>query len=746
MKIIVKNQKEKVSKELIDLCHGNEILAKIFFNRGIRTKEDFENQINNDKYIPFEPLNFPKMDLACSIIRESINSNEKIAVYGDYDVDGVTATSILVSALSSFGANVVYHVPDRFSEGYGMNLEVVRKMYDEGVKLIITCDCGIANFDEIKLAKELNMRVVLTDHHTIGDELPRADVIINPKLLPEGHKIRYVSGCAVAFFVVQALSKVLGKETDDYSDLVALSIIADVIPLRDEGRFLFKKGLPKLLSGERVGLGALINLIPQPVKTAEDIGFQISPRINAVGRLASAKIAVELFLTKDKEKAKELATEIDRYNTDRKNIQTAIYDQAVIQVEEKKKNKKILVLYNESWHHGVLGIVAGKISEEYCKPCIILSLTEDGSSIVGSARSTANVNIYETLKIMSEDLIKFGGHAQAAGLSLKPHNLEKFTSDIETYADLYIDGSIEESVFVDMILPFSMINEDLLEELKLGEPYGMDFEAPVFVSENVRIQNDVINGNKHHFLTLMDSSKTTIGCTLWNFGPDSVLNKDCTIVYSIYKDMYKERNEIKIKPEKLIFDKVDLSDNISLLIDRRNVPVEEVIKEFKGAAVFYEGPVTYKPNLPVIGSDFDEKIGTLILYSLPRSNTILKRLMEKSCPDKIVINYSYLPNYNIETFGRMFLGLIKNAVDNYGGVLSVPKIAKTMLIEEEFVYTFCSFLKNRGMIEFNMISVQEIKFEIKRAPEKSDSTLYQTVVKYLKEKEDYAKYAMETVI
>ena len=247
MKVIVNNKNKKLPRELIALCNGNEILAKIFYNRGIKTAEGIERCLNYKKYNGYNPMEFPKIQEACEIIRCCIKNKEKIAVYGDYDVDGITATSLLVLNLKRLGLDIVYHVPDRFSEGYGMNIEVVERFYDEGIGTIVTCDCGIANFDEIARAKELGMKVILTDHHTIGEKLPSADVIINPKLLPQGHVARNISGCTTAYFFIKALYNYLGKELqDDCIDLVALSIISDVMPLRDENRYLFNIGFEKL--------------------------------------------------------------------------------------------------------------------------------------------------------------------------------------------------------------------------------------------------------------------------------------------------------------------------------------------------------------------------------------------------------------------------------------------------------------------------------------------------------------------
>ena len=747
MKIVVNNRDKKVPNELLKACNDNEVLAKVLYNRGIRSVSELKRCIDYRNYTHYDVMDFEPMLEACSLIKEAIDNNEKIAVYGDYDVDGITATSVLVLGLRKLKANVIYHVPDRFSEGYGMNIDVVNKLYDEGVKTIITCDCGISNFSEISRAKELGMKVVLTDHHNIGEEIPSADVVINYKLLPVGHPVRNVSGCATAYFLVKALYDYLNKEMEDnYLDLVALSIISDVIPLRDESRALFQKGFSELKSPKRLGLKALMDLISIQDINAQDIGFQITPRLNAVGRMDTARTAVELFLTEDRTIADSLALEIDRFNTDRKNIQNEIYLEAKEIVETKKKNKKILVLFGENWHHGIIGIVAGRICEEYKKPCIILSQNENGD-VVGSARSTEYFNIYEALSKFSDYLIKYGGHSQAAGLSLKLENIEKFTEEIEDFADIYLADEFEETVLVDYILPFNLITEDLLEAISIGEPYGEAFPPPKFVTSNVKILRETINKGTHHFMTLGDSTKKEIGTTLWNYGDEVLQGRECTVIYDIYKDTYNGRNEVKIKIQNIIFDSVEIEENTVDWIEARDRDITEIIKEYNGCEIFYEGPSMFKPNVSTINHKYDEKISTLVLYSLPKSNKILNELIENTCPDHVVLNYSYVPKYDVLSFQKMFLGTIKNVINNSDGKVCVKELAYILQVEEEFIYTYTRLLEGYGYFNSEFLEDGMIKYtRTLNRTGKLDSYLENIVTRYLREKEEYVKYMVNAPI
>lgn len=344
VKLNILNGDVQIPKEIIEATDGDELVARIFYNRGYKNPLTIRQMLKDEFYTPTDVNEFTNIKKAVDRILNAADRDEKICVYGDYDVDGVTSTVTLVECLSLFIDKVVYHVPDRFTEGYGMNIEVIEKLAGEGVSLVITCDCGISNINEIKRAKELGMDVILTDHHNIPSELPNADVILNPKLLEEGHKARNLSGCAMAFFLCLALLKHKGMEekAEDYLDMLALSLIADVVSLNGENRYLLKKALPKLFNTKREGLIKLLGIASKTseLSTEENIAFQIAPRINAAGRMESARLPVELLLCKDPYMADEMAQKIDFLNTERKRVQQEIIDQAIEQVETKKKIRR----------------------------------------------------------------------------------------------------------------------------------------------------------------------------------------------------------------------------------------------------------------------------------------------------------------------------------------------------------------------------------------------------------------------
>lgn len=742
MKILLKNYNIKTPEELIRACDGNEFLARILFNRDIDTYEKALEILDITRYIPFNVLEFPRIDEAVDMILNSINNKEKILVYGDYDVDGVTATTVLTDGLRKLGAEVIYHVPDRFSEGYGMNLEVIRGLNEENVKLIVTCDCGISNFDEIDLAKQMGIKVVLTDHHTIGASLPNADVVVNPKLLEEGHKARNISGCAMAYYVIKAIYNKLGKEeeTDNYLDLVALSLLADVVPLVDESRYLLKKGLPYLYNSTRIGMQALLEQIGKPVENTEDIAFQIAPRINAAGRMDSAIIPVEMFLSDDMEKAKEYAARIETYNTDRKNIQKEIFESAQRIVEEDKKNKKILVIFGEAWHHGVTGIVAGKICELYRKPTIILTTTEDCENVVGSARSVEDVNIYEVLSKHKEYLNKFGGHSGAAGLSLSKNNLDSFTKALEQYADIYFEEVTEEKIYADINLNIKDIDEGILELISKLEPYGEAFDSPVFCSKDINIISDAIKGAGHHFLVIEDKDGSHINAVKWNSGMESYQKQHVDLLYTIYKDTFNGNNEIKLKIDQ-IADYFDEGQTRIEFINKKGVPIEELIGEYKDAQIFYEGPESYKPNWPTKTLETIEENEKLILYSVPRNKERLNKIIKKTNANIIIENYSYIPEYSLQQFMKMFLGNVKYLINNKKGMTTVLQMAKMLNIDEDFLLLFCEYMTKKGYIEFTKAD-ETLIFNNGYKKEVVDKRLEEVVKRYLLDKEAYVNFVL----
>ncbi len=705
VKIDIKNNGVKIPEELIKAADGDQLIARLFYNRGYKDSHTVSQMLHDQLYVPTDTWEFPYMKDAVDIIRNAIGNKEKIAVYGDYDVDGVTSTALLVQCLGLFTPDVIYHVPDRFTEGYGMNEGVIQGLHEKEVSLVITCDCGVSNVNEVKLAKELGMKVIVTDHHSIPDVLPPADVILNPKLLQEGHKSRNLSGCAMAYFLCKALLKSYDMEEKAqlFMDLVAMSLIADVVSLNGENRYLLKNGLPILFNTRRTGLKSLFNIIQKnsKIQTEEDVAFQIAPRINAAGRMDSARLPVEMLLSREAKIADDMAGRINSLNEERKRVQEQIIKEAQELVENQKKMKSVLVLYSEFWHHGIIGIAAGKICETYRKPAILLSLKEDGQTIVGSARSTDNVNIYELLKETSSKLLKYGGHSKAAGLSLKKEDIKAFTDEIEDVAErlVYTDNSME--IVVDSELSFDDIDEDFYERLKKAGPYGEGFEAPLFLTRSVSILNDRITPKNHHIMVVSDINDVRMAAVKWFGGSDSFKGKVCDIVYKIGLNSYKNNTSLQLTIEHIV--ETDGRIRIAfegIIEDCRNLDGREAAGIYENSIVFYEG---ISEKCPVDGAMTRmqlKKADNLVFLSVPVNSNVFREAVYMVNPKRVILNFSVLSDYTFKGFLTLLFGILKKSTSTGEGYLELYELSMLLGVEEEIVRAALKYLKAAGKIDY----------------------------------------------
>lgn len=730
IKVNVLNENTSIPKGILEAANGDELIARIFFNRGYKEPETIRQMLDGSYYKPTRASEFPSMNKAVIRITRAIESKELIAVYGDYDVDGVTSTVTLVECLRFLNGSVIYHVPDRFAEGYGMNEQVIRSLALKGVSLIITCDCGISNVNEITLARELGMDVIVTDHHNLPDSLPPAEIMLNPKFLGRGHKAANISGCGMAYFLCTALLEhyKMSRLADEYLDLLALSLIADVVSLNGENRYLLKKALPRLLDTKRTGLKALFSIIEKDAKldNEESVAFQIAPRINAAGRMESARLPVEMLLCREYEEALNMAGSIDFLNQERKRVQQDIIRQASEMVVNKKKNKTVLVLFNESWHHGIIGIAAGKICETYRKPAILLSLKEDGTTIVGSARSTDEVNIYELIKMCSGKLLKFGGHSKAAGLSLPKENLESFTSEIETVSErlYYIKDTI--NVDVDWSLDFDCIDGDFYKRLSSAGPYGEGFEPPEFVTRKATVISDRKTEKNHHIMVLADESDKRLAAVKW-FGENiSYQGGVYDIIYRLGRNTYKGNTELQLTLAHIIeTDGTPKKVFEGFIADERGKAAQVIAEHFNDGIFFYEGlgsrcgikdtinRFDIKGALSReeckdedIRSLLDKKPiikgGKLLFLSIPVNSQIFREVVSLVNPAQVIINFSLTPVYSFKGFVTDLLGIIKYIINNDGGISSLEYLSMRLCIEEEIVIAAMKYLCAAGRIDFEI--------------------------------------------
>ena len=486
------------------------VVAKVLVSRGITDDNEVSAFLyaNVDQF--YDPFLLPDMASAVQRIKTAILRNEKIAVYGDYDVDGITATYILFDYLKSLGADVIYYIPDRNDEGYGLNIGAIDFLCKKDVRLIITVDVGITAFEEASHAKSIGVDLVITDHHTPTDALPDAVAVIDPKLKGHNYPNGDLAGVGVAFKLIFALSGCDRKIIDNYCEFVCVGTIADMVPLVGENRFIASYGLKRIRETQNFGLKALIEVtgIEKSKISSSNISFALAPRLNAAGRIGSAKISVDLFLAGSYDEAKKIAAALDDGNKIRQSTEQQILNDALDIIEKNNLyNDKVIVVANNDWHHGVIGIVASKITEKYYKPTLVISIDKDGSA-KASGRSIAGFNLFEALSAVRDYLDKFGGHELAAGFSLQADYIDSFRKAINTYA---------ETVFTDeMQIPKLKIDAEIFSEditlktardLTMLEPYGIGNRTPVFSLLGAKVNNVKIHKDgKHAFLSFKKSN------------------------------------------------------------------------------------------------------------------------------------------------------------------------------------------------------------------------------------------------
>lgn len=475
-------------------------LAYALYNRKIRNRDEIKRYIDTDNFC-FENIeNLSGVKEAFSIIKEVINKKKKIFIYGDYDADGVMSTSIMYKGLYGLEADVNYFIPNRVEDGYGLNDKAVEKLIDEGAELIITCDNGISAVSQIQLAKNKGVKVIILDHHEPPFEelngvkneiLPDADAVVDAKIESCGYKFTQMCAGGLCYRFICGLYKFLGRKLefcDELCELAAVATICDVVDLVDENRAIAAKGLKFINSGSRnLGLKTLIELKEIKSVNSYSIGFVIGPCINASGRLDSAKIAVELFVTNDIKRAMELAKQLNKFNEERKSITVDCLDRITNNIENSDlKEDKIIVVYDKETHESVAGIIAGRIKERYCRPAIVLTNAEEG--VKGSGRSVEAYNMFKGLLRVKDIMIKFGGHTMAAGMSLEEHNIEIFRQRLNNECALTFE-EMSPVLRVETILDIEDISVESAKELNILAPFGKANEKPLFGIKNVIAEN-----------------------------------------------------------------------------------------------------------------------------------------------------------------------------------------------------------------------------------------------------------------
>ena len=488
------------------------LTAIILYNRGIREDGQIKDFLARDLSGMHDPFLMKDMDKAVERILLAKKNNEKITIYGDYDVDGITSIAILYKYLKNMGLEVGFYVPDRMVEGYGVNKDALDKIKADGTAVIITVDTGITAIEEADYAKSIGIDFIITDHHECKESIPDVYAAIDPKRKDCEYPFKSLAGVGVVFKLIQALdsSEPIENLMDEYADLMCLGTVADISPLIDENRVIVTEGLKRFKTTKNIGLKALIDVSTNgKAITTSTIGYTIAPRINASGRLGCASTSVELFLTEDEEEAAKLADSLCHENTLRQQTEQKMFKEALEYIEQHPgiKDDDILVIPHENWHHGIVGIVSSKITEKYYKPSILFAV--DGDSAKGSGRSIAGFNLFGALENCSGLLEKFGGHELAAGLTIKAENIEDFRKKINKYAKGRIeDMTLVPTISLDAQIKVPYITIDTVHDINKLQPFGVNNPTPSFSVRNIKIHRiSVMSEGKHLRMTLYKDGK-----------------------------------------------------------------------------------------------------------------------------------------------------------------------------------------------------------------------------------------------
>ena len=540
-----------------------EIIARAMINRGIDTVSKVRVFMDTDLRSMHDPFLLKGMKSAVEKILKAIENKDKICVYGDYDVDGITATAVMIRTLKRLGADAVYYIPNRIEEGYGLGNNSMDIIKELEVSLIITVDCGIRSNEVVDYAQAVGMEVIITDHHECEGELPKAYSILNPHQPDCDYPYKGLAGVGVAFKLASALlsRKDIGDYAEELLDIVSIGTIADVVPLLDENRIIVKNGLGRIRKTANKGIKALLTVCGLSDKELNtyNVAFMIAPRINAAGRIADATECVELLLTDDEDKAVEIAERLDSDNRERQKIETDILKCAIAIIEETLDTDKnrVLVLSNDNWHVGVIGIVASRLVDRYYLPAFVIS--QDGELGKGSARSIPGFNIFEAMSKHSSIFEKYGGHEMAAGFTILTERIDELRDCMNKEAEkiMGMDKPIPE-VFVDYKLMPTDITLDTVRQLKLMEPFGTGNTSPVFVYRDLMVTSSRAVGNESKHLSLrVNDGINEIKCIAYNFGSmqkllsfGSKIDIICTVENNIWNGM--ENVQLNIKDIKLI--------------------------------------------------------------------------------------------------------------------------------------------------------------------------------------------------
>lgn len=736
-----------VSEELVQFLGGDELLALMLTRRGIADVPQARAFLYPDAYTPAAPEKMQDLNRAVRRILRSLEQNERIGIWGDFDADGQTSTSLLVGTLRELGADVCYHVPLRREEGHGVEIVHLERFINaEKPGLIITCDTGIAAFEAGTYARSRGVAWIITDHHHLPPNglLPQAVARVNPQRAPEDDPLRGLTGVGTAYQLMKALCVLLNRPeaAESQLDLVALGTVADVGELRGENRYLVQRGLQVLRENRRVGLKALMTVarVNPAALNEEHIGFSIAPRMNALGRLEDAGRMVELLTTQDENRASQLALFIDGLNDARKARQEKIQEEAFALVERNPAwlQTMVLIVYHADWEPGVVGIVANALVEKYGRPVILLTGEREGIC-AGSARSIAGVSLIDALEANKELLQKWGGHTMAAGMSLEIANIESLRKGMHAAVEKQLPGGLPpQALPVEMELALKQATLEFAEMVEKMAPFGAGNPRPVFTSHDVELQSALVFGRdeNHRKVLVRDNTGALLELLWWKSADLPLPEGTFDVAYTLHSttsagqraltaqwvDFRQRKDQQAVRVERQPLEVLDWRGLVDELRDVLiNDPVafrRRVSKTDDELLVWREG--VSQPAIVGVDRSGLRPVNTLVLYSTPPSQAVLRSLLESSQAKRLVLFCHSLPDWdNARVFLAQLSGMVKYALNQQEGYLPLTRLAAVCCQRESVVARGIELLCAMG--QCRVIAEDETVMQVSREGAQADA-------------------------
>jgi single-stranded-DNA-specific exonuclease len=702
-----------IPPEVLDAAGGQPVLASALVQRGIISASSARSFLDPAQYRPSDPDALPGLSKAAARILWAIQTEEPILVWGDFDVDGQTSTTILFETLRNLGARVVFHIPVRERESHGVNLPVLKQQLAAGARLLVTCDTGVTANEAAEYTRSAGVDMIVTDHHDLPKQLPDVLALVNPKLLPEGHPLRSLSGAGVAYKLAEGLNSLAGQPADTHLslDLAALGLIADLAGQSGDVRYLTQVGLARLRDTARVGLRAIAELAELVLERAseEHVAFALAPRLNALGRLADANPAVELLTTTDLERARVLAVQIEALNARRKLLTDQVFQAVQAQIERDHAilERPALVFFNPDWPAGVIGIVASRLVELYYRP-VILFAAPPGSPARGSARSIEGCNITAAIATQAELLSGFGGHPMAAGLSLDPANLTAFQRGLERAVLDQLGGPPPEpALAIDAYVPLAQANQSLANDLERLAPFGPGNPQLVLAAQNVRVKNAIPLGRNHEHLqmTVEEADGAAYKLLWWQGAGQEIPKGRFDLAYSLRSSNYHGRDEVQIEwvhARPVAAEEIVISARRELRpFDLRNeaMPLQRLREITSDRLVQIWSEVEIPGELPARNRHDLEPGKALIVWTIPPGADVLGSVLAHLQPPEVYF-FAIDPKMDrADAFLTRLAGLCKYALRVQDGCVQLDDLAAAACQQSAVIRAGLDWLSAQGHLK-----------------------------------------------